>query len=83
MSTNETMSVEETVRKIVAKVLHKPDFDSASTFKELDADSLDIVQILAAVEDTYDIEIMDDDLEEITDLASFISYVEGKVAEKG
>jgi acyl carrier protein len=45
MSTKEA-SVEETIKKIVAKILHKTDFDPTKSFKEMDADSLDIVQIL-------------------------------------
>jgi acyl carrier protein len=82
MSTKEA-SVEETIKKIVAKILHKTDFDPTKSFKEMDADSLDIVQILVAVEDAYDIEIMDDDLQSITNLKGFIEYIERKVAEKG
>ena len=56
------MSVEETVRSVVTKIVRKPDteFTATTTFKDLDADSLDIVQILVALEDTYDIEIIDD-----------------------
>jgi len=79
------MSVAETVKKIVTRIVRKPDtdFKPTATFKDFDADSLDIVQILVAVEDTYDIEIQDEELEKISDMAGFIAYIEGKVAEKG
>ncbi len=79
------MSVEETVRKIVTRIVRKPDTDfvPTATFKDFGADSLDIVQILVAVEDAYDIEIQDEELQEITDMASFIAYIERKIAEKG
>jgi acyl carrier protein len=78
-------SVEETVKKIVTKIVRKPDtdFKPNATFKDFDADSLDIVQILVAIEDTYDIEIQDEELQEITDMGNFIAYIERKVAEKG
>ena len=78
-------SVEETVKKIVTKIVRKPDtdFTPTATFKDFDADSLDIVQILVAVEDTFDIEIEDEELQEITDMAGFVAYIERKVAEKG
>ena len=78
-------SVEETVKKIVTRIVRKPDsdFKPAATFKDFDADSLDIVQILVAVEDTYDIEIEDEELEKITDMAGFVAYIKSKVAEKG
>jgi len=79
------MSVEETVKKIVTRIVRKPDTDfvPTATFKDFGADSLDIVQILVAVEDAYDIEIQDEELQEVTDMAGFIAYVERKVAEKG
>jgi acyl carrier protein len=82
MSIND--SVEETVKKIAEKILRKTDivFAPNTTFKDLGADSLDIVQILAAVEDTYDIELSDEELQDVKDTAGFVSYVENKLAEK-
>lgn len=79
------MSVEETVKKIVIKIVRKPDadFTSTTTFKDLGADSLDIVQILVALEDTFDIEVIDEELKEITDMKGFVAYIERKVTEKG
>ncbi len=78
------MSVEETVKKIVIRIVRKSDadFSPAATFKDLNADSLDIVQILVAIEDTFDIEVQDEDLQGITNMADFIAYIERKVAEK-
>ena len=79
------MSVEETIKKIVIRIVRKPDIDFTPTapFKDLKADSLDIVQILVAVEDAFDIEILDEELQEITNMGGFIAYVERKIAEKG
>ncbi|RLG23137.1 acyl carrier protein [Methanosarcinales archaeon] len=79
------MSVEETVRSVVTKIVRKPgtEFTATTTFKDLDADSMDIVQILVALEDTYDIEIIDDELQGVTNMGDFIAYIERKVAEKG
>ena len=78
-------SVGETVKKIVTKIVRKPDtdFTPTATFKDFEADSLDIVQILVAVEDTFDIELDDEELQNITDMAGFIAYIERRVAEKG
>jgi acyl carrier protein len=78
------MSIEETIKKIVLKIVRKEDFDFTPTitFKDLEADSLDVVQILVALEDNFDIEIPDEDLEEITNMGDMIAYVERKVAEK-
>ena len=78
------MSVQETVKKIVTRIVRKPDIDftPTATFKDLKADSLDIVQILVAVEDTFDIEILDEEVQEITDMAGFIAYIERKIDKK-
>ena len=74
-------SVEETVKKVVIKIVRKPDteFTATTTFKDLDADSLDIVQMLVALEDTYDIEIQDEELQDITNMGEFIAYIKRKV----
>jgi len=74
-------SVEETVKKVVIKIVRKPDteFTATTTFKDLDADSLDIVQMLVALEDTYDIEIQDEELQDVTNMGEFIAYIKRKV----
>ncbi len=79
------MSVEETVKKIATRIVRKPDvsFTPAATFKDFGADSLDIVQILVAVEDAFDIELDDEELQKVTNIAGFIAYIERKIAEKG
>ncbi|MFO8101822.1 MAG: phosphopantetheine-binding protein [Dehalococcoidia bacterium] len=78
-------SVEEKVKEIVSRIIRKPDlnFSHETTFKDFEADSLDIVQILVAIEDHYDIEIDDDELQEVQNMGDFLAYVENKIAEKG
>jgi len=86
MAVEETvnMSVEDMVKKLVIRIVRKPDIDfkPETTFKDLNADSLDIVQILVALEDTYDIEIVDEEIKEIANMGEFIAYVERKIEEK-
>ncbi len=79
------MSVEETVREIVTRIVRRPaeEFGKETTFKDMGADSLDIVQILSAVEDKYDIELDDEALVDIKDMAGFVSYIERKISENG
>ncbi len=79
------MSIEEKVKSIVLKIVRKPDIDFAATttFKDLNADSLDIVQMLVALEDAYDIEIDDQELQSVTNMGGFIDYIKRKIAEKG
>ncbi len=78
------MGVEETLRKIVAKIIRKEDvvLDPNTSFKDLGADSLDIVQIMVAIEEAYDIELVDEELKSVTNLGGFINYIKKKVAEK-
>jgi len=78
------MSIADTIEKTVLKIVRKEDFDfqPSTTFKDLEADSLDIVQILVALEDHFDIEIPDDDLKAIATMGDMIAYVERRVAEK-
>jgi len=79
------MSVEETLKKIVTRVTRKPEsaFSRETTFEDLDADSLDIVQVLVALEDAYDIEIQEEELQKIKNMGDFITYIELKAGEKG
>jgi len=78
------MSIEERIREIIANIVHveKDILTRESTFKDIKADSLDMVQALVAVEDEYDIEIPDEDAQNFQTFGDFIAYVENHVAEK-
>ena len=78
------MNVEEQIREIVARITHadKSIITRESTFKEIKADSLDIVQALVAVEETFGIEIPDEEAQKFKNFGDFVSYVEGRVAQE-
>jgi len=78
------MSTEESIKDIVVKIVHcdKNVLTPESTFKELNADSLDIVQILVALEDNFGIEIPEEDAQKFTNFGDVVTYVDRKVAEK-
>jgi acyl carrier protein len=78
------MSIEERIKEIIANIVHveKDILTRESTFKEIKADSLDMVQALVAIEDEYDIEIPDEDAQNFKNFGDFIAYVENRVAEK-
>ena len=44
--------------------------------KDLEADSLDAVEIIMAIEDEYDIEIPDEDAEKFQTVTDIVKYVE-------
>jgi acyl carrier protein len=78
------MTVEEQVREIVAKITHvdKSIITRESTFKDIKADSLDIVQALVAVEEAFSIEIPDEEAQKFQNFGDFVSYVESRVAQE-
>jgi acyl carrier protein len=78
------MNIEEQVREIVARITHtdKSIITRESTFKEIKADSLDIVQALVAVEETFGIEIPDEEAQKFQNFGDFVSYVENQLAQK-
>ena len=51
----------------------------ASFIDDLGADSLDIVELVMAMEEEFDIEIPDDDAEKIQTVKDVISYLKGKI----
>jgi acyl carrier protein len=53
----------------------KPD---ASFIDDLGADSLDIVELIMAMEEEFDIEIPDEDAEKLRKVQDVVSYLEGK-----
>ena len=75
--------IEDVVRNTVTRITRKDisQFTRTTTFKDLEADSLDIVQILVALEDHFNIEIVDEELGSITNMGDFIDYIDRKVSE--
>ena len=51
----------------------------ASFTDDLGADSLDIVELVMAMEETFDIEIPDDDAEKIQTIGDAFSYVKDRL----
>ncbi len=51
----------------------------ASFIDDLGADSLDIVELVMAMEEEFDIEIPDDDAEKIQTIQDAITYIEERV----
>jgi acyl carrier protein len=77
------MTIEEQIREIIAKItrVDKSIITRESTFKEIKADSLDVVQALVAVEETFGIEIPDEEAQKFQNFGDFVSYVENRVAQ--
>jgi acyl carrier protein len=52
--------------------------NTASFVDDLGADSLDIVELVMAFEEAFDIDIPDEDAEKITTVKEAIEYIENK-----
>ncbi|MBF2754300.1 MAG: acyl carrier protein [Gammaproteobacteria bacterium AqS3] len=79
MSTKE--EVAEQVIKIVCEQLNVPKEDvkpNANFIEDLDADSLDTVELVMNLEENFDLEIPDEDAESITTVQSAIDYIADK-----
>jgi len=78
------MSVEDTIKGIVIKIVRCDEkiLTPESTWQDLKADSLDMVQILIAIEEEFDIEVPDEDAQGIKNFGQFVAYVEEHVANK-
>jgi acyl carrier protein len=75
------VSIEEKVIGIVSDQLDSPkdEISRPSSFvDDLKADSLDIVELVMALEDEFDIKIPDEDYDKIATVGDVIEYIEFK-----
>ncbi len=47
-----------------------------TTFEDLDADSLDIVELIMALEEEFELEISDEEVEKIKTVGDVVSYID-------
>lgn len=73
--------VEEKVKEIISKQLGvnaSEVMPEASFVEDLGADSLDTVELVMAFEESFNIEIPDEDAEKITKVKDAIAYINSK-----
>ncbi len=73
-------TVETRIKEIVCEQLGVSDEEvtpQASIIDDLGADSLDIVELVMALEEEYEIEISDEDAEKIKTVQDVVTYIEG------
>lgn len=73
--------------KVKAVIIEQLDVDEeveitpeTSMMKDLDADSLDAVEIMMELEDEFEIEIPDEDAESFKTIGDIVKYVESKIS---
>jgi len=78
------VAVLDKVKRIIAEQLGIDEEDitpDASFTEDLGADSLDLVELVMAFEDGFDIEIPDEDAEKIKTVADAVNYIQSKIGE--
>jgi acyl carrier protein len=75
------MTLEEKVIGIIMEqldVTHGECVVEASFINDLGADSLDLVELIMEMEETFDIQIADNELEKIRTIKDVLDYLNGK-----
>lgn len=77
------MTTFEKIRDIIASTLEIDEVESitmeTSIMNDLEADSLDAVEIMMAIEDEFGVEIPDEDAENFRNIGDIVRYVEQKM----
>ncbi|MCC8152521.1 MAG: acyl carrier protein [Lachnospiraceae bacterium] len=71
----------ERIRSMIAETfdMDMDDIKPESTWEDIGLDSLDMVDIVIDIENEYDIEMPDDELENIRTVGELASYVQSKM----
>lgn len=75
----------ERIVEIVKELLNMQDVDihmETSFGKDLEVDSLDLFELVMALEEEYDVEIPSEDLERLTTVGAVIEYLKEKGVEE-
>jgi len=78
------MALEERIAEIIVAQLGVSRDEvvaEASFTDDLGADSLDIVELVMAMEEEFDVEIPDEDAEKIQTIGAAIAYLKGKLGD--
>ena len=75
------MALFEKVRDVIVRELSVPESkvtEEATFDGDLSADSLDVVELVMALEDEFDVEIPEEDAEKIRTVGDAVRYLEAK-----
>ncbi|HHU75995.1 MAG TPA: acyl carrier protein [Firmicutes bacterium] len=76
------MEVLEIVKGLISEQLDidEEQLEMKTTFEDIDADSLDVVELVMALEEEFNLEIADEEVEKIKTIGDIVSYIEKQIA---
>ncbi len=76
------MDIFEKVRSLISEQLDidEDKITPETTFEDIDADSLDVVELVMALEEEFDLEIADEAVENIKTVADVVNYIEENIS---
>jgi acyl carrier protein len=77
----DVMDIFAKIKALICEQLGVEDGDvkKETTFEDLDADSLDIVELVMALEEEFNLEISDEEVENIKTVGDVVRYIEAHV----
>jgi acyl carrier protein len=71
------VEIYEKVKAIVVEQLgiEEEEITPTTTFEDLNADSLDIVELIMALEEEFDLDIADEEVENIKTIEDIVNYI--------
>ncbi|NLM51361.1 MAG: acyl carrier protein [Firmicutes bacterium] len=75
------MDIFEKVKGLISEQLSmdEDEISLETTFDDLDADSLDIVELVMAIEEEFNLDISDEEVEEIKTVGDVVRYIEAHI----
>ena len=76
------MEVFEKVKSMIAEQLDLEEgkITRETTFEDIDADSLDVVELVMALEEEFDLDIADEEVENIKKVGDIVDYIEERTS---
>lgn len=75
------MDILQKIKEIISEQtgIEKDKLSESTTIEDVIADSLDTVEMLMTVEESFDMDIPDSDAEKFTNIGDLVSYIESRM----